>query len=226
MQIIRFLLSGVCHQIPERCLVINNQTLPLCARCRGMYLGAALSLLALWLIGQGRRNTLPGLPVNIILIVFIALWAVDGFNSAWALFTSRPLLYEPSNALRLLTGFGTGTAIAIMLYPIYHDVLWRDTQPRLMLDRFWQFVVVMGIAGVGSGLLVLWPGTPFWLWVVVLSLAVMMVLSELNAVLIVILLHKEARATRWFQVIPYLLVGFVAGGGEMGILALVRRLIA
>ena len=190
-----------------------------------MYLGAALSLLALWLIGQGRRSILPGLPINIILAVFIILWVVDGFNSTWALFTSRSLLYEPNNVLRLLTGFGTGSTIAILLYPIYHDVLWRDTQPRPVLDRFWQFAGVMGIAGVGSGLIILWPGAPYWLWIVVLSLAVMMVLSALNAVLVVILLHKEARADRWFQVIPYLLAGFVAGGGEMGILALIRRLI-
>jgi hypothetical protein len=190
-----------------------------------MYLGAAFSLLALWLIGQGRRGILPKSPVNIVLATLIIIWVVDGFNSTWTLLTSRPLLYEPSNLLRLLTGFGTGTTIAILLYPIYHDVLWRDAQQRPMLDRFWQFVVVVGIAGGCLGLLILWAGTPLWLWVMLLSLAVTIVFSALNAVLVVIILHKEARATRWFQVIPFLLVGFLAGGGEMGILALVRRLI-
>jgi uncharacterized membrane protein len=225
VEIIRFLFSGICHQIPERSLFINGVPLPLCARCTGMYLGAAFSLLALWLIGQGRRSILPGIPVSIILGVFIALWAVDGFNSTWALFTSRPLLYQPSNLLRLITGFGTGTAIAIVLYPIYHDVLWRDTRPLPMLDRFWQFAAVIGIAGASSGLLILWSGILYWLWVTVLCIAVMIVFSALNAVLIVILLHKEAHATRWCQVIPFLLVGLVAGGSEMGTLALIRRLI-
>ncbi|MHB1356570.1 MAG: DUF2085 domain-containing protein [Anaerolineae bacterium] len=225
MEIIRFLFSGICHQIPERSLFINNQPLPLCARCTGMYLGAAFTLMALWLIGQRRRSMLPGLPVNIILVLFIALWAVDGYNSTWTLFTSRPLLYEPGNTVRLVTGFGTGTSIAIVLYPIYHDVIWQDTQLRPMLDRFWQFLVVLGITGAGTGLLVLWSGAPYWLWVVVLTLAVSAVLSALNAVLVIILLHKEAHARKWFHVIPLLLVGFTAGGSEMGILALIRHII-
>jgi len=47
----------------------------------------------------------------------------------------------------------------------------------------------------------------------------------LNAVLVIILLHKEAHATRWFQAIPFLLVGLLAGGSEMAILALIRHLI-
>jgi uncharacterized membrane protein len=225
VDIIRFFFSGICHQIPERCLIINNQPLPLCARCTGMYLGAALTLLALWLVGQGRRNLLPTVPVNIILVVFIAFWVVDGFNSTWALFTSRRLLYEPNNTLRLITGFGVGTTIAIVLYPIYHDVLWRDTVPRPMLDRYWQFLVVIGIAVVALGLLIVWSGAPYWLWVFMLGLSVMVVLSALNAVLVMILFHKEAHATRWFHVIPYLLAGVAAGGCEMGILGLIRSLI-
>jgi uncharacterized membrane protein len=225
VDIIRTLFSGICHQILERSLIINNQPLPLCARCTGMYLGAALTLLALWLIRQGRRSILPGVPVNIILGAFIVMWVVDGFNSTWALFTAQTLLYEPSNVLRLVTGFGAGTTIAIMLYPIYHDVLWRNTQPMPMLDRFWQFAAVLGISAAGAGLLILWSGAPYWLWVAILLGAVIVVLGALNTVLLVILLHKEAHATRWFQAAPFLLAGLLAGGGEMGVLALVRHLI-
>jgi hypothetical protein len=164
-------------------------------------------------------------PVNIILVVFVTVWTVDGLNSTWALFTSRALLYEPNNTLRLITGFCVGTTIAIVLYPIYHDMLWRDIIPRPMLDRFWQFLVVIGITLSASGLLIVWSSAPYWLWVIILGLSVMMVLSALNAVLIKIISHKEAHATRWFHVIPYLLAGFAAGGSEMGILALIRCLI-
>jgi uncharacterized membrane protein len=50
-------LSGkfarICHQIPVRCFHIGDESMPLCARCLGMWLGQGLGALA-GLIG-GRR---------------------------------------------------------------------------------------------------------------------------------------------------------------------------
>ena len=36
----------VCHQLPERSFHLWSQQLPVCARCTGLYLGAALAALA------------------------------------------------------------------------------------------------------------------------------------------------------------------------------------
>ena len=49
--------SAICHQLPERSFHLWSRQLPVCARCTGIYAGAALAALALALppIGAGRR---------------------------------------------------------------------------------------------------------------------------------------------------------------------------
>jgi uncharacterized membrane protein len=54
----RFAYSPVCHQIPQRSLVLGGQPLTVCARCTGLYLGGALGL-ALMALGYGRLRV-PG----------------------------------------------------------------------------------------------------------------------------------------------------------------------
>ena len=46
-EVVRFFLSGVCHQIPDHSLAIGGQALPLCARCTGAFLGIVGGLFVL-----------------------------------------------------------------------------------------------------------------------------------------------------------------------------------
>jgi uncharacterized membrane protein len=48
--------SFVCHQYPERSFHVGGLPLPVCARCSGIYIGAAASVLALGLIPAARRS--------------------------------------------------------------------------------------------------------------------------------------------------------------------------
>jgi uncharacterized membrane protein len=41
----------VCHQLPERSFALGGRQWPVCARCSGLYLGAALGALA-WLLAR------------------------------------------------------------------------------------------------------------------------------------------------------------------------------
>ena len=50
---LRLFFQPACHQIPERCLDLGAGTLPICARCAGLYTGGFAGLLAT-LVG-GRR---------------------------------------------------------------------------------------------------------------------------------------------------------------------------
>ncbi len=43
--IIQLLFQSVCHQLPERTISINSCYFPVCARCLGIYLGFAITLL-------------------------------------------------------------------------------------------------------------------------------------------------------------------------------------
>jgi uncharacterized membrane protein len=51
--------SGVCHQRPERSLVTAGTRWPVCGRCTGLYLGAALGVVFGALAFGGRRAMAP-----------------------------------------------------------------------------------------------------------------------------------------------------------------------
>ncbi len=44
----RFPLSVVCHQLPERCLLVAGLPMPLCSRCLGVWVGVSLSASFAW----------------------------------------------------------------------------------------------------------------------------------------------------------------------------------
>jgi uncharacterized membrane protein len=50
--------SVVCHQLPDRSFFVDGRQLPVCARCTGLYLGAAMGF-AGWLIVRVIRGWRP-----------------------------------------------------------------------------------------------------------------------------------------------------------------------
>jgi uncharacterized membrane protein len=51
--------SLICHQQPERSFYVAGAQLPVCARCEGLYLGAAAGVLVWTLVGRLRTGTWP-----------------------------------------------------------------------------------------------------------------------------------------------------------------------
>ena len=47
--------SVICHQRPERSFALDGQSLPVCARCTGLYISGAIGALLAWL-GSGRES--------------------------------------------------------------------------------------------------------------------------------------------------------------------------
>jgi len=101
------LLSPYCHQLPERSLHVGA-SLPLCARCEGLYLGMAL--VGLWLLWRRFRGRRPWAPRGWLWAALAALLlcAVDGL---FGLSHSLGL----GNATRLLLGFGAGMALLALV---------------------------------------------------------------------------------------------------------------
>lgn len=132
---------AVCHRIEERSFHIDDQQLPLCARCTGEFYAAGAALLFQAFV-SGRRSKLPSRGVIAVLVAFFLAFAVDGTNSYVYLLklTSAgaldhiPNLYTPSNTLRLFTGSGMGIALAAVLYPVVNQTLWRETDDRPALE--------------------------------------------------------------------------------------------
>ena len=105
--------SIVCHQLPERSFHLWGAQMPVCARCTGIYVGAALApiLYALLTVRLKADTT----------------YRMDATHAAraalllGALPTIATLAYEwttgvtASNAIRALAGFPLGAAIAAIV---------------------------------------------------------------------------------------------------------------
>ena len=86
----------LCHQELERSFVLNENQLPFCARCMGIWLGLAVGLTALCFVN---------FPVDIRLVLVLFLCCVplgiDGFGQLFGWWSS-------SQVSRLLTGLFCG----------------------------------------------------------------------------------------------------------------------
>jgi uncharacterized membrane protein len=96
--------SLVCHQRPERTLIISEQYLPVCARDTGGYLGLLIGYIVLLF----RRKEATG-PPN--------LWATLMLSTPMIIDVSTQTLgvRESINSLRLLTGLFFGVSILPLL---------------------------------------------------------------------------------------------------------------
>jgi hypothetical protein len=190
-----------------------------------MFLGAALAVLALWLMGQGRRSEPPSWPLALALFVLTIVWAVDGVNSF--LFTvGIPLSpYRPSNAMRLISGTGIGLALGVVLYPIYHLAFWRWLDERRVLDEEWRFSLLVAAGALLVAAILRLRSAPYSLGFWLVTTAVFSVFALVNACLVSLLWHRRGFAVRWWQVLPYFAAGLALTLLEMTTLALLRRLL-
>ncbi|MHB1294752.1 MAG: DUF2085 domain-containing protein [Anaerolineae bacterium] len=224
MSFVRFLLSGVCHQIPERCLHYGGEPLPLCARCLGTFTGILVAWLALSLTRHGRGG-LPARPASLGLVALAAAWAVDGTNSFWVLVSGAPLAYEPSNVLRLATGLGLGLGMGSVLFPIYQQVagLAKDEHP--VLAR-WRELAALVLAG-GLWALVVLARRPenLLFWTLLAALATLAALGGVNALLLMLALGRGKVPGPAHRRRPYWAAGVLAAGAEMAAMAGLRILL-
>lgn len=117
-------LHGVCAQRPSHSLQLGDATLPIDARMTGIYLGVAAT--ALWLVcaRRLRSRARPPLSVCLTLAIFVLLMAADGFN-ALLFDLGWPVLYLPSNMVRLITGLLAGVALGAGLGYLFAITIWR-----------------------------------------------------------------------------------------------------
>src|SRR5437867_1894183 len=109
--------SLLCHQLPERSFFLWGSQMPVCARCLGIYAGAAIAAIALRLVARLKPSRSTGVPpplareggalrsARMLLIVSIVPAAVT-------------LVYEwttgdmPANWIRALSGLPIGVVVA------------------------------------------------------------------------------------------------------------------
>jgi Predicted membrane protein len=97
----RLLFRIFCHGIPERCLVLWNIPMPICARCTAIYAGLALSLAAFLLLPRMKEPV-----ARMALFAAVFPMALDGL-------TQLVNLRVSTNSLRIETGLLAGIAFGV-----------------------------------------------------------------------------------------------------------------
>ena len=99
----RLLFRIMCHGMPARSLELFGTTMPLCARCVGIYAGLLAGLLAFKAIPLLRQRVM-----RVVAFAALTPLAIDGL-------TQLTGLRESTNPLRLATGAVAGIAFGLWI---------------------------------------------------------------------------------------------------------------
>ena len=190
-------VHGVCAQIHN--VQVGGIDLPLCARNTGIYSSFLITSLYLLALGRGRAAKLPPWPIIIVLILFVGLMAVDGFNSM-LVDMFMPHLYTPQNWLRTLTGIGMGISIATIMLLILNISLRRDPNNEQRVIGGWLelagALLINGLVWVAIyGNL----GIMYWPLAIVAWLGITGVLYSVNLLLTALFMRYEGMVTQVAQ---------------------------
>lgn len=123
MNIFDFFGSAVCHQIAERSFILGGETLPVCARCTGIYSGVFFSMLFFVIFGRLNGNKPYATLAMIIGACSFIPISIDGFFS-YAGF------WESNQFLRMVTGTFAGVCLpGFMILGANFDVIGDNNRP-------------------------------------------------------------------------------------------------
>ncbi len=133
--------ASVCHQIAERSFSAGSFTLPVCARCEGIYVGFFISAIFLFAMFRKKESELPRAYIIVILGIFIFSTVADGGLSYLS-------IIDTNNISRFITGFLAGSASMAIIYPVFNYQYYADSIAARIFPRFWQFAVFLVIDAV------------------------------------------------------------------------------
>lgn len=215
------LLHGLCAQTLSHTFVIDGKPLPFDARMTGIYGGFLITLAGIIVRGRLFRYGNPPPTIIATLVAFVLAMAIDGGNS---LLTDLGLWhpYAPLNVLRVITGYLTGVALAIVLSWLLASAVWNLSRPDPGIDS--AKVLALPVASVVPYVtLISWAPDPLHLPVstaLVLSAWFTVSMLMLVIVLMVFRIDERVRSVRHLHV-P-VAVAALLGISVMGALAAAR----
>ncbi len=133
-QVLSFLGSIICHQIPERTIFVSGVPLPLCARDTGIYTGVFVSLCFIVIRKRWNSDKPVKLTHALVLCLMTLPMMYDGVSSYLG-------FRESSNLIRVITGGLFGLPIPVFLiglknYKVYEP----NTKPIL---KSWTEIIIL-----------------------------------------------------------------------------------
>lgn len=213
---------AVCHQISARSFQIFDRSMPLCARCSGMFTGAMLGLV--YQIAQGRKGKMPPLLVMILMGLLALAWALDGTNSFTMLIPGLPSVYTTQNWTRLITGTGMGLALSAILLPSFIQTVFVRWEEESALGN-WKQVLGLILAAAALDFLILLE-VPWVLYPISLisSVGVVVLLTMVYTMVLVMLTKKDNTFTKLTHLINHLIGGYMIALAQVGAIDLLRFL--
>lgn len=213
-------VHGVCAQIHN--VEIGGLQLPICARNTGIYSSFLLSSLVLLALGRKRAAKLPPWPITAVLVLFVVVLGLDGFNSMVVDMGMQPL-YQPRNGIRTITGVGLGVTIAVVITLILNMSLRRDADHELPVIKSWLELgglVLLNLLVVAA----MYGNLAFMYWPIAITawLGITGTLYCVNLLVSGLLMGFENRVVRLAQLAKPATIAIVLTGIELGVLATAR----
>lgn len=214
LDFLRWLDSGICAQFASHMFYPGGQSLPLCARNTGIYLGFTVTLITLHVTGRGRAQRYPSWPIIAVLACGVLAMAVDGFNSL-DLDLGLFHLYQPNNLVRLATGLATGLALATLTMPALNGLFWNEYDEKRSISS-WRSLLWL-LPGLVMGFFIVASQNAFFLYpIAILSTAgVLTVLGSINLIVIAAIHKRDQTFARYRELLPFVALALVLTIGEL-----------
>jgi uncharacterized membrane protein len=143
-EVLHFFGRAICHQLEDRSLQAAGETLSVCARDTGIYLGIFSSLAYLHIFKRHRDITIPSVKISFFLLLFMVPMMIDGLGSYLHLF-------ESTNVRRLVSGTSFGFVLPYFLYPLFSARALENTSESVVKD-YKDLIVPLLLCSVLGGL--------------------------------------------------------------------------
>jgi uncharacterized membrane protein len=102
--------ARVCHQRSERCFRIQGRPMPVCARCTGLYAGAAVAGPVALVLAAGLSSRRARLIITLAALPTVISWGIEFAGLA-----------HPSNSVRMIAALPLGFVVAWLVISTLSD---------------------------------------------------------------------------------------------------------
>lgn len=174
----------VCHQIPERTILVGEKLLPVCARCTGIYTGMLLSFFSLLIWGRGKGNQPPPVKTSIFLVLCFLPLMIDAGGGILG-------LWHTGAMGRMVTGVFAGFPIPVFV------ILITQFQPKgennIPVLTGTKEAVKLWFLGFYTACLIYFGELGYWISSFFLCLGILLLYSFLFMLVFSLLFPKQSR---------------------------------